>query len=68
VTYPWKSAAVISTIFIGFLCIVALFVYESKATLKESLIPMHIVLNKDWGFSVLVLAIGANIYYSMAIV
>lgn len=67
-TYPWKSAAVISTIVIGFLCIVALFVYESKATLKEPLIPMHIVLNKDWGFSVLVLAIGASIYYSMAIV
>jgi hypothetical protein len=68
VTYPWKSAAIISTIVIGFLCIVALFIYESKATLKEPLIPMHIVLNKDWGFSVLVLAIGASIYYSMAIV
>jgi hypothetical protein len=68
VTYPWKSGAVISTIVIGFLCIVALFVYESKAKLVEPLIPMHIVKNRDWLFSALMLSVGASIYHSMAIV
>ncbi|KAK5023389.1 hypothetical protein LTS07_009264 [Exophiala sideris] len=66
--YPWKSAAVISTIVIGLLCLASLFIYETKARLKESLIPMHIFLDRAWIFSILVLAIGASIYYSMAIV
>ena len=66
--YPWKSAAVICLIVIGVFCLIALFVYESKANLQEPLIPMHLFRNREWVFSALLLSLGASVYYSQAIV
>ena len=45
--YAWKSGQVISMIVIGFLCLVALFLYETFMPLKEPLIPMHVSNTKS---------------------
>ena len=66
--YPWSSARTIATIVIGFFCLVGLFLYESLAPLKEPLIPMHLFRNRGWVASVLLLSLGASVYYSQAIV
>ena len=66
--YPWKSATVICLIIFGVLCLIALFVYETKANLEEPLIPMHLFRNRQWVSSALLLSIGASVYYSQAIV
>ena len=66
--YPWKDAHVITTIVVGFLCLVALFLYEAYRPLKEPLIPLHLFKNRGWVASVLSLSLGASTYYSQAIV
>jgi hypothetical protein len=47
-SYPWSDAHVIAPIVVGFVCLVALFVYESLVTLAEPLIPMHLFSNRGW--------------------
>lgn len=66
--YPWKDARVIAPLVIGFLCLVALFVYESFMDLKEPLIPIHFFKHRGWVASMLSLSIGASVYYSQAII
>jgi hypothetical protein len=65
--HPWNSAPVISTIVIGFALLVAFFCYEAFAPLKEPILPTHLFRNKGWIVSVIVWALGASIYYALAI-
>jgi MFS family permease len=58
--HPWNSAHVISTIVIGFLCLVAFFVYETFAPLKEPLLPTHLFRNRGWIVSVILWSVGAS--------
>ncbi|KAF2650884.1 MFS general substrate transporter [Lophiostoma macrostomum CBS 122681] len=66
--YPWKDAHVVAPLVIGFLCLVALFAYETLVDLKEPLMPMHFFRNRGWVASMLSLSLGASVYYSQAIV
>jgi hypothetical protein len=66
--HPWKSAHVIATIVVGFLSLVGFFVYEAYAGLKEPLIPMHLLKNWKWDITVLLWALGAAVYYALAII
>ncbi|KAJ4296443.1 hypothetical protein N0V90_006488 [Kalmusia sp. IMI 367209] len=66
--YPWKSAAVISAILLGFAVLVAFVLYEIYAPIKEPLIPMHLFLNGRWVAAVVLLGLGAGVYYAFSIV
>ncbi|KAF1840697.1 MFS general substrate transporter [Cucurbitaria berberidis CBS 394.84] len=66
--YPWKSAAVISAIIIGFVVLVAFVLWEIYAPIKEPLIPMHLFLNGRWVAAVVLLGSGAGVYYAFSIV
>lgn len=48
VIYPWKSAAVISSIVIGFVLLVVLFVYEAYANLTYPAIPVKFFANRGF--------------------
>ena len=65
--YPWKSAAVISTMIIGFFLLVAFFAWEILADLKEPLLPLGLFKNQCWLVSVLLWGTGSALYYSCAI-
>jgi hypothetical protein len=65
--HPWKSAHVISTIVVGFSLLVAFFLYEAFAPLKEPILPTHLFRNRGWIVSVVLWALGASIYYALAI-
>jgi len=65
--HPWTSANVIATIVVGFAALVGFFVYEAYAPLKEPLLPLHVLNNLGWNISVLLWALGAAIYYALAI-
>jgi len=67
-TYAWNSAAVISTIVIGAVCLIILAFWEIYAPLKEPLIPMYLFGNRGWVASNLLLAIGASVYYATGLV
>lgn len=68
VVYPWKSAATIASIVVGF-CVMVLFVlWEIYAPLKEPLIPMHLFKNGKWVISCILLGLGAGVYYAFAII
>lgn len=66
--YPWKSAAVICAIVIGFVVLVIFVLYEIYAPIKEPLIPMHLFLNGRWVSAVVLLGLGAGVYYAFSIV
>jgi MFS family permease len=66
--YPWKSAAVISAIVLGFATMVAFVLYECYAHIKEPLIPMHLFKNGRWVSAVVLLGLGAGVYYAFSIV
>lgn len=66
--YPWRSAAVISAIVLGFLVLVAFVLWEIYAPIKEPLIPMHLFLNGRWVAAVVLLGSGAGVYYAFSIV
>lgn len=66
--YPWKSAAVISAIIVGFVVMVIFVLYEIYAPIKEPLIPMHLFLNGRWVAAVVLLGLGAGVYYAFSIV
>ncbi|KAF2646390.1 MFS general substrate transporter [Massarina eburnea CBS 473.64] len=66
--YPWTDAKVIAPIVVGFLCLIALFVYESYVDLKEPLIPLHFFRHRGWVAAMMSLSIGASVYYSQAII
>ncbi|KAH6679631.1 fungal trichothecene efflux pump [Halenospora varia] len=66
--YAWKSGHVIGTIVSGSLCLIAFFLWEIYMPLKEPLVPMHLFKNFGWVVSCLLLALGASVYYAMAII
>ncbi len=66
--YAWKSTHVIATIVLGFFALVAFVLYESLVPLKEPLVPMHLFKNIPWVATMMVLALGAIVYYAFAIV
>ncbi|KAF2638102.1 siderophore iron transporter [Massarina eburnea CBS 473.64] len=66
--YPWKSAAVISAIVCGFGTLLVFVLYEIYAPIKEPLIPMHLFLNGRWVAAVVLLGLGAGVYYAFSIV
>lgn len=66
--YPWKSAAVISAIVIGFAVLVVFVLWECYAPIKEPLIPMHLFRNGRWVAAVVLLGLGAGVYYAFSIV
>jgi ATP/ADP translocase len=66
--YPWKSGHVIGTIVVGFLALIAFVLYETFMSLKEPFVPIHLFQNGPWVADVLVVALGASIYYAFAIV
>ncbi|KAF2735795.1 siderophore iron transporter [Polyplosphaeria fusca] len=66
--YPWKDARVIAPLVVGFICLVALFVYETYMDLKEPLIPMHFFRNRGWVAAMMSLSLAASVYYSQAII
>ncbi|EPE10880.1 trichothecene efflux pump [Ophiostoma piceae UAMH 11346] len=66
--YPWKSAAVISTITIGALSLVAFGCWEALVQHKEPLVPVHLFRNRAWNSATVLSGIGASMYYAFAIV
>lgn len=66
--YPWKSAQVIATIVVGFLCLVGLITYEAYFTPKEPLVRIEFFKSRGWLSSALLLGIGASVYYSQALI
>lgn len=66
-TFPWNSAAVISSIIIGAALLAALPCWELYARLSEPLIPLHILDNRGYVASVICLAMGASVYYAFAV-
>ncbi|KAF2489786.1 MFS general substrate transporter [Lophium mytilinum] len=66
--YPWTDPKTISFIVVGFLSLVALFLYETLVDLKEPLLPMHIFRTKGFTPAMLSLSLGASVYYSQAII
>jgi hypothetical protein len=66
--YPWNSAHVIACIVVGFLALVAFVVYETFMPLNEPLVPMHLFKNLPWVATMMVVSLGASVYYAFAIV
>jgi len=66
--YAWKSAHVIGCIVVGFVTLVAFVLYESLMPLNEPLVPMHLFKNVPWVATMMVVSLGASVYYAFAIV
>jgi hypothetical protein len=66
--YAWNSAIVIASICTGAGLLVAFVLWETYATLKEPLVPIHLFLNVKWLASGVVLGLGASVYYAFAII
>lgn len=66
--YAWKSAQVVCTLVLGLACMVAFGVWEAMARLKEPLLPAHLFNNVPWVASVLLLSLGASVYYAFNVV
>ncbi|KAK7408820.1 hypothetical protein QQX98_009006 [Neonectria punicea] len=62
--YPWKSAATISTLLIGALLLIALFVYEAFANLKYPAIPVKFFANRGFMSLVCCATVASMFYYS----
>lgn len=58
--YPWTSGHVIGTVVSGALGIIAFFLWEIYAPLKEPVVPMHLFKNIEWIASCLLLSLGAR--------
>ncbi|KAF2102444.1 MFS general substrate transporter [Rhizodiscina lignyota] len=67
VLHPWKSAAVIAPIIIGFFLLVAFALWEGLAPLQEPLVPLHLFKVRGFVISVLMWSLGASVYYANAI-
>ncbi|KAF2095876.1 MFS general substrate transporter [Rhizodiscina lignyota] len=66
--YPWKSAAVIAAIVVGFFVIVLFVLWEIYGPSKQPLMPMRLFLNGRWSATILLLGLGAGVYYAFAVV
>ncbi|CAK7208645.1 hypothetical protein SBRCBS47491_000162 [Sporothrix bragantina] len=65
--YPWKSAAVISTLVIGFSLLVCFGLWESYADLKYPVMPMAYFLNRGF-ISLVAMATVASMFYYSALI
>lgn len=66
--HPWKSAAVLCPLLIGFALLAAFVAWELLADLRIPFIPMRLFRNLRWVAMMLCLAIGATQYYALALV
>ncbi|CAK7211014.1 hypothetical protein SCUCBS95973_000986 [Sporothrix curviconia] len=66
--YPWKSAAVICTIVVGVVALMAFLCWETFMPLKEPLVPVHLFRNRGWNAATVLSGVGASMYYAFAIV
>ncbi|KAH7028983.1 fungal trichothecene efflux pump-domain-containing protein [Microdochium trichocladiopsis] len=66
--YPWQSAAVITAIVGGFAVMAIFVLWEIYAPIKEPLVPMHLFRNGRWVSAVVLLGLGAGVYYAFAII
>ncbi|KAI0548937.1 fungal trichothecene efflux pump [Xylaria curta] len=62
--YPWKSAATLSTIIIGGVLLVILFVYESYVDLEYPAIPVKFFRNRGFISLVACATVATMFYYS----
>ena len=68
VVYPWKSAATITSIVVGFVTMVLFGLWEVFGPLKEPLIPVHLFDSREWVVSSILLGLGAGVYYAFSII
>ena len=66
--YPWKSAAVISSILVGTAVLAIFVLWEIYGPIKQPLMPMQLFLNGRWTAATILLGLGAGVYYAFAIV
>ncbi|CAK7238471.1 hypothetical protein SEUCBS140593_010722 [Sporothrix eucalyptigena] len=66
--YPWKSAAVITSIVLGAALLAVLALWEIYAPLREPLVPIYLLADVKWVCNSTVLGLGASAYYSLAII
>ncbi|CAK7207443.1 hypothetical protein SEUCBS139899_010253 [Sporothrix eucalyptigena] len=68
--YAWKSAQVISTMVVGGVVLIAFVFWEIYCVsfIKEPLLPIHLFSSVGWSVSVVLLGLGASIYYAFAII
>lgn len=62
--YPWKSPAVISSISIGAVLLISLFVYESFVQIEYPAIPVNLFANKGFMALVCCATVASMFYYS----
>ncbi|KPM38189.1 hypothetical protein AK830_g8362 [Neonectria ditissima] len=62
--YPWKSAATISTLLIGAILLIVLFIYEAYANLKYPAIPVKFFRNRGFMSLVCCATVASMFYYS----
>ncbi|KIH93737.1 hypothetical protein SPBR_04155 [Sporothrix brasiliensis 5110] len=66
--HPWKSAAVVVTIVLGLLTIVAFVLWETYGNPKEPMMPIHVFRHRGWNITIVLWSLGAAaIYYANAI-
>ncbi|KAI2620469.1 trichothecene efflux pump [Hypoxylon sp. NC1633] len=63
-SYPWNSAATISSIVIGVVLLIALFVYEAFAKLEYPAIPVQFFANRGFISLVACVTVATMSYYS----
>ncbi|OTB01318.1 hypothetical protein M426DRAFT_323587 [Hypoxylon sp. CI-4A] len=62
--YPWKSAATISSLVIGAVLLIALFIYEAVAKLEYPAIPVQFFANRGFISLVACATVATMSYYS----
>ncbi|KAF2644786.1 fungal trichothecene efflux pump [Massarina eburnea CBS 473.64] len=66
-TYPWKSAAVLCTILIGALILVAFALYEQFVFKGQAIMPPRLFKKLEYVAIVMVATIGAMVYYALTV-
>lgn len=66
--YPWTSAATLSTILLGAVCLIGLGAWVWLASPREPLIPKHLLQNPGYLAASITISIGSASYYAFAIV
>lgn len=66
--YPWNHAGPIAGITIGGVTLIAFVLWEIFAPIKEPLVPMHLFKDVGWVSAVILLGLGAGVYYAFAII
>lgn len=66
--FPWRSAATISMIVLGFVLLCAMIAWVKWQNSDESIFPLHFISRPEWTACVLMVGASASVYYSTAIV